>query len=430
MRAWVTHVMLLLVVVACGSPRSSTAPSRAIGSIAVDSDRFPHALHTGTRPEIRGWQGRGLGCADCHDAAAVAAGRVARPGTQQHAPCDDCHKAEFEKPPGPLCRVCHTAVDPMHEHASPLQVYPDRGTTQTLGATFSHRLHLDTARMERETSAHVSCTDCHERNAARDPLPSGHKACARCHEQSAQVKARLPMENCAGCHVQRNVELRRGRLFITGDLKFAHATHEVDRAGAPVACTTCHAGVGDSSSREDMAVPAMVRCAQCHEDSKRSPERVRMTNCAVCHSQIQEGAPPVDHLVTGGRPADHTLEFRKHHGDAAAAKDANCRFCHTELAGSPEDSCFQCHEVMRPRDHNVMFRDDHGREAEADGSRCASCHQPETCVACHSVPPRSHTPLAEFRLGGHAQQARFGLTACLTCHTFEDTCARCHRGTR
>lgn len=239
------------------------------------------------------------------------------------------------------------------------------------------------------------------------------------------------MDRCAGCHVQRDVELRRGRIFITGDLKFSHATHEVDHSGAPVACTTCHAGVGDSSSREDMAVPAMVRCAQCHEDARKSPDRVRMTNCAVCHAQIQTGTPPTDHMVSGSRPADHTLEFRKHHGGAAAAKDANCRFCHVELTGaSHEDSCFMCHNVTRPRDHNVMFRDDHGREAEADGTRCATCHAPETCAACHSVPPRSHTPLAEFRLGGHAQQARFGLTACLTCHTYEDTCAQCHRGTR
>ena len=426
--------MAIAWVVACSSPRTATTPSRVAGpaaSIKVETDRFPHALHTGDKPEIRGWKGRGLGCADCHPAEAVRAGQVSRPGSNQHSPCDDCHKAEFAKPPGPLCKVCHTAVDPRVRGQSPLQAYPERGTIQTLASTFSHRLHLDASKMEAATGAHIACTDCHERNdQTRDPMVPGHKACARCHEQNAGVKKTLPMDNCAGCHPQRDVELKRGRVFITGDLKFHHASHETDHAGAPVPCTTCHANVEESATREDMAVPVMERCATCHEDTRRSPDRVRMGNCGVCHSEIETGSPPTSHMVTGAKPADHTLEFRKHHADQAMSRDSNCRFCHTEISGVREDSCFQCHQRMRPHDHNLMFRDDHGREAEADGTRCAQCHAPESCVACHSVPPRSHTPLGEFRQGGHAEQARFGLSACLTCHTFETTCSKCHRGTR
>lgn len=424
----------VVALAACGSGPSPATPARGVGpgSIVVDTDRFPHGVHTGDKPEIRTWKGRGLGCADCHDAGAVREGRIARPGTDQHAPCDDCHKAEFGKPPGKLCKVCHTEVDPFQKGRSPLQGYPERGTTQTLAATFSHRLHLDKGVMERASGAHVACVDCHERDAGtRDPLVPGHKACARCHEQAAKVKAKLPMEQCAACHPQRGVELTRGRIFIKGDLKFAHAAHEKDQRGAAVACTTCHAGVDQSGSRDDMRVPPMVQCTQCHEDDKRSPERVRMSNCAVCHANIATGTPPANHgVATGARPSDHTLEFRKHHGDQAADPDSKCRFCHTEVSGAREDSCFQCHSVMRPRDHNLMFRDDHGREAQADANRCASCHAPDTCAACHSIPPRSHTPLGEFRLGGHAEQARYGLSSCLTCHTYETTCAKCHRGTR
>jgi len=426
--------LVTLVLVACGSSRTTTTPSRGAGqsgSIPVESDRFPHAVHTGDKPEIRNWQGRGLGCKDCHDAGAVVEGRVARPGTNQHAPCDDCHKAEFAKPPGPLCRVCHQSVDPTHRGASPLQNYPERGVTQTLKSSFSHRTHLNAGKMEAATGAHIACGDCHERNeTTRDPQVPGHKACARCHEQNPGVKAKLGMANCAGCHPEKDVPLKRGRIFITGDLQFHHASHEKDHSGNAIACTTCHTNVDEAASRDEMAVPNMERCAQCHEDSTKSPDRVRMGNCAVCHSAIENGAPPTNHMVSGARPADHTIEFRKNHGEAAADRNSNCRFCHQELQGAHEDNCFQCHQVMQPRDHNLMFRDDHGREAEADGSRCASCHAPEYCVACHSVPPRSHTPIADFRQGGHAEQARFGLTACLTCHTYETTCVQCHRGTR
>src|SRR6185503_17811653 len=141
---WVIALSALVVFVlgSCGSSRGGATPTRTTertGSIPVVADRFPHALHTGDKPEIRRWQGRGLGCADCHEARAVREGRVARPGTDQHAPCDDCHKAEFAKSPGPLCRNCHVSVDPRAKGASPLQPYPERGTVQTLAATFSHR---------------------------------------------------------------------------------------------------------------------------------------------------------------------------------------------------------------------------------------------------------------------------------------------------
>jgi hypothetical protein len=419
-------LVVWLIAAACGS-RPALPPRASV----IEADRFPHAAHTSANPRIAGWNGRGLRCEDCHDAAAVAAGKLARPGAAQHAPCDDCHRSEFEAPPGKLCRVCHVRVDPLTPGGSPLVAYPERGVVQALASTFSHRVHLDKAAMENATGHHVACADCHARDAqSRDPMLPGHAACVGCHEQNARVKSALAMTRCAACHPRRDVELKRGRIFITGDLSFHHATHETDRAGAAVPCAACHTDVDRAASRSDMVVPAMERCAQCHEDGRRSPDRVRMENCGTCHTAITSGDAPVDHKVTGALPTDHTLAFRRDHARQAIADDANCRFCHRELSGRKEDSCFQCHNVTRPRDHNLVFRDDHGRDAEADSARCATCHAPETCVACHSVPPPSHTPLDEFRRGGHAQQARLGLTACMTCHTYGDTCSQCHRGKR
>jgi hypothetical protein len=442
-----TILMLLVSVVSCGRSSTSTTPAaKNIGAIAVDTDRFPHGAHTGNSPEIRNYKGRGLGCGDCHDSASVRAGKVARPGAMNHAPCDDCHRAEFFKPPGPMCKVCHVSVDPTAPRApqavagsaatdapvsaSPLQPFPQRGRSQVLASAFSHKQHLDRGEMDGAVGFHVDCADCHVRDQAKEPTQPQHAQCARCHEEQARAKSKLPMDNCTGCHPARNVELTRGRKFITGDLRFNHATHVKDRAGADVACASCHADVSASGSREDVAVPAMERCAQCHEDSQRSPDRVRMAQCAVCHSAISNGTPPMNHGVTGAVPADHTLEFRKSHGSAAAKPDSNCRFCHTQLSGAKEDSCFQCHQVMKPRDHSLLWRDDHGKAAQANGDTCATCHAPETCVACHSVPPRSHVPLGEFKFGGHAEAARFGMTACMTCHTYEDTCSKCHREKR
>jgi cytochrome c7-like protein len=328
--------------------------------------------------------------------------------------------------------VCHESIDPMVKGSSVLRAFPvpsEQGSVQSLASGFSHRIHLDADKMESATGTHVSCADCHARDKNGDPILPSHKQCLACHDKAKAATAAVAMEKCSGCHLQRNVDIKRGRIFIIGDLKFSHAKHETDQAGQAVACTTCHEGVKDSSKRDDMAVPAMERCAQCHDDAHRSPDAVRMGNCAVCHAQIQSGDPPTNHMVSGALPTDHTIEFRHDHATQAAATDAPCRYCH-QVSGRKEDSCFQCHQTMKPRDHNIMFRDDHGREAEADGSRCATCHQPETCAACHSVPPRSHSPLGAFAQGGHAEQARFNLTACLTCHTYATTCAQCHRGTR
>ena len=415
-----------------GAASNRAAASR---SIPADTDRFPHGLHTGNDPRIRGYKGRGLVCTDCHPAAEVAAGRTSRPGTNQHAPCDDCHKAEFYKPPGAFCRVCHVKINPRVQGATTMQPYPVRGHRQALASRFSHALHLDSAKMDAEAGFHLGCSDCHQRDAtSRDPMLPGHKQCARCHgagRTGAAHKA-LALENCAGCHPQRDIELARGRLLITGDLTFAHKDHEHDMGGKLIPCQTCHEDIRRSQRPDDVSVPRMQRCAICHEDSQRTPEKFRIARCETCHSSIMSGRAPANHMVgTRELPEDHTIEFRHDHAEQAAAKNANCRFCHEGLSGSPKDSCFQCHEQMKPRDHGLSWREDeHGHEAEIDRERCATCHRADYCTACHSIPPRSHQPYEEFRLGGHADAARFELSSCMACHTYQATCSDCHRGQR
>jgi hypothetical protein len=422
-----------VVAASCGKGGGRTAPAAGRGSIKADSDRFPHALHTGDDARIREYKGRGLACSDCHPAEAVIRGEVARPGGNQHAPCDECHKDEFYKPPGAFCSNCHSSVDPRVAGGSPLQPYPERGFQRILASEFSHQQHLDRGAMEGAVGFHVACADCHVRDeTSRDPRLPGHAQCARCHEQEQAAKGMLPMSACARCHPTRGVELTRGRVFITGDLIFAHADHEKDLAGQPIACQSCHDDVPRSDSSADVSVPEMQRCAVCHEDARKTPERVRIARCEVCHTEITSGVAPSSHMMGGSDlPEDHTLEFRRNHGDQAANPKSNCRFCHTEMTSSGRDSCFQCHEVMRPRDHGLSWREDaHGREAQVDGDRCASCHQADYCTACHSIPPRSHQPYEEFRLGGHAEAARFDATSCLACHTAQSTCNDCHRGIR
>lgn len=432
--------VLLLVAIAVGglSCRGAAEPATtesksavAQGPIPADSDRFPHDLHTGDDPRIQSYKNRGLACTDCHPEEAVVEGELARPGLDAHSPCDECHKDEFYKPPGKFCKNCHTDVNPRKKGATEMQPYPERGLRKVLASEFSHRLHLDRDAMEAAVGFHVSCKDCHERDEQNEPELPGHAACARCHAEQDKPRSKLAMNECGACHPQRDITLKRGRIFITGDLVFSHGDHVEDQAGQPIKCDLCHADIPGSRSAKDASVPTMQRCAICHEDSQRTPERVRIARCETCHTKIDSSSPPESHLVGKGLPENHTLEFRRNHGEQAADPDANCRFCHENLSGKPKDTCYQCHQTMRPRDHGIAWRDDaHGREASADRDRCATCHEADYCVACHSVPPRSHQPFAAFRLGGHAQAARFDLRSCFACHTYQDTCSNCHRGVR
>jgi hypothetical protein len=173
----------------------------------------------------------------------------------------------------------------------------------------------------------------------------------------------------------------------------------------------------------------MVDCARCHEDPARTDERARIGNCALCHRQITAGVAPRDHLGGGRAPDSHTVAFRTDHQEAARSPEARCRFCHGGLSASTRDNCYECHVVMKPRDHTLRWATtDHGPEAAMVRERCAACHEADYCARCHSQWPRSHTPFASFVAGGHALEARLNLRACMACHTFDNTCGRCHQG--
>jgi hypothetical protein len=84
---------------------------------------------------------------------------------------------------------------------------------------------------------------------------------------------------------------------------------------------------------------------------------------------------------------------------------------------------------MKPVSHTARWKDDlHGKYAALDRTTCATCHQADYCVRCHNELPRSHQPLPVFVGGAHATLALLDTRACLTCHTFQNSCADCHTG--
>ncbi|HET7503716.1 MAG TPA: hypothetical protein VFK02_22000 [Kofleriaceae bacterium] len=402
-----THLVIAVVALAaaCTPQRRTSAPLPA-----VDATRISHARHAQ------------VACGDCHRGAA-------RPGADDHRPCDDgaCHRKDFIGEPTRLCEVCHVRIT-ARPLSAPLRRYPVEDAWQAEPSRFSHRSHLDAPAMEDRVGFHVTCTDCHSRGDAGLSRPD-HAACTRCHAAEVRLAGAPRMEDCRACH-QATLQLRVRRQLIRDDLHFDHARHRADRRGQTIRCEECHAQTASATAVADHRAPRVEGCVTCHDDSARTPVALRMRICETCHrarSESLTSIAPRSHLPLTERPLDHTLAFRRDHAQAAGRDATRCAACHTQMSGNPRQACDECHQTMQPADHRITWRElDHGADAAADRERCARCHVVDFCTSCHRQRPRSHGFAGPYV--DHGRAARINIRPCVTCHG-ESFCAPCHAGT-
>ncbi|MBV8731962.1 MAG: hypothetical protein JO336_19310 [Acidobacteriia bacterium] len=393
----------------------------SIAAWAAPQPFFVHAYHNQLLGELE--------CSYCHTPLKPGAVMLQRPA---HAQCIQCHRPEFEKKNDRLlCAQCHSSESPS---AADLTVFPLRAGTRAVLAEFSHAEHMDSKqRIDRATGFRADCAFCHHfpESGALATFPT-HTECAACHANQGMTPHLAPeAQDCRGCHDPEETEnpgsagMRRdlAPVVVTGryaDIKFSHRTHFEARQREGLDCTTCHAAVVKSASLTTLALPQMTICATCHGAPRGPAAALRMTNCEGCHT---------DKIGPTIRPVSHTVSFRAYHADDAAAGGANCFACHQNVAANAEakQQCIGCHQVMMPASHTARWKDDvHGKYAALDRSTCATCHATEFCSRCHNQLPQSHVPLPTFENGGHARLAELNLRACLTCHTFANTCSNCH----
>ena len=410
--------LLLSIGPSCGSqnkkPHRDPSPTAASG--------FDHQSHDG------------LSCTECHELSSVLSGEPARAGANDHAPCDrsGCHQDAFMRQPGELCELCHSRVDVTRPGASPLTKYPPTRGPRSNPSQFSHRSHLDRGAMEKAVGFHLGCTDCHLAEADGPLRSPSHSTCARCHAPETALKEAPRLTACTDCHTPESAPAPRQRVLIVGDLRFEHGGHRFDRKGRLISCSTCHEQTAATEGADNHVAPSMRACVDCHDDEQRTPAGKGMPVCETCHASRTSTLgvlAPRSHLPATEIPEDHTLAFRRDHGDDADTRATDCSRCHSFLSGNPRDTCDECHQVMRPRDHVVTWREfDHGPEAATSSDRCTTCHRADFCVSCHSQPPRSHIPLVEFRARGHGTQAVIDYRACVTCHDPARDCTTsgCH----
>jgi hypothetical protein len=364
-----------------------------------------------------------LVCSLCHVPAARGSVEPKRPG---HAECRVCHQNDFEKESRPLfCAQCHSGP---------------RNKTDVLAtgarlADFSHARHKDArARIDAATGLRSDCSFCHkfEGDGVHAKFPA-HIECASCHSKPGvkpHLSASITQTECRGCHAPEHAEELPQPTVSSryANIKFSHAEHLKLKNAYRLDCTTCHSAILASGSLADLTLPPMLECVACHDTSKKIAAQFRMSNCSVCHVDVVPGIAPPSHNAAV-KPPSHNESFRLHHQDDASAPNAKCFACHQNVTPSlaAKNQCVGCHQMMKPASHTARWMDDiHGKFAALDRTNCATCHAADYCIRCHNELPRSHQPLPLFKAGAHAQLAMLNQRACMTCHTFQNTCKNCH----
>jgi hypothetical protein len=281
------------------------------------------------------------------------------------------------------------------------------GASVSSGAQFSHEKHVDPkARIDPKTGFRSDCTFCHRFDRAG-------------------VLATMPVQQqCDACHLKAGFTPQRlnppSKPIVYAGITFSHAAHFARKQAWKIGCTTCHA--------TDGSLPKMVDCIACHDQARNMPATSQMANCRTCHADERSGPLPANHS-RNVKPDSHTEMFRRRHEQEAERADAKCFACHENVLPQAQggNSCAACHQVMRPESHTSRWKDDlHGKYAAIDRLTCATCHQQDYCSRCHNELPRSHVPLPLFKNGAHAIPAMLDQRSCMTCHTFQNTCASCH----
>lgn len=265
--------------------------------------------------------------------------------------------------------------------------------------------------------------------------------------------------------------------------RFNHKWH----ASIGVQCTTCHAGVPQSTNTREKLLPQPTTCDGCHGTDHSNvnavlPGPATRGQCAFCHlgyapSDGNHVAPlemPRPNLnFTHKKHIEHGFKCIQCHGDVAqlelATRDqlprmAGCFGCHqqTDSAGphAAKSACTTCHlrefgegahvpaetlpstggrirtvfatGVLKPpqwlhdSQHTPDWIQRHREVAAADSQFCANCHTEDYCTNCHDgrVRPRNIHPADYINM--HPVEARMATQRCTSCHQEQSFCLTCH----
>jgi len=205
-----------------------------------------------------------------------------------HLECADCHRPDedgemlpvsFEEP----CRSCHNLTfdprlgDRQAPHAAPEEVLT------TLSGLYSQRqeiLRRLTGEERRRLAGRRLTPDQQLAEVAR--LNAGRlirNNCLKCHRTTPEDPTRVPVESIE----VHPVEIPDRWL---PHARFRHAPHR-----ELVECEECHRDAPESARTEDLLLPGIETCFDCHRPAKageKELERLGRTGCVTCHGYHPE----------------------------------------------------------------------------------------------------------------------------------------------
>lgn len=230
------------------------------------------------------------------------------------------------------------------------------------------------------------------------------------HSQAMLAEEHPPaLTGCEACHGP-------GGLHVAGLREVIVAWSELEPTEGARLCLQCHDQLEPELWFQSIH-SELMGCSVCHEvhypvEREALLKMPEGEECSDCHDMAAAEAAGHHHpLLEGGLPCNMCHQF---HGAE-----------HPALLYAPmEQTCTDCHdEVPQPPSHaEPEFRLNHGDEARADQERCLTCHSYETsCASCHAV----EFPHPEDFVVEHGAAAREHLNACHNCHG-QDYCLQCH----
>jgi hypothetical protein len=243
----------------------------------ISTRAFRHEVHLQAALELT--------CASCH--VPKDGWDTGRPGSNDHAPCDSCHREKFAtQEGGEFCEVCHEKTDPRRPGESPLHPFPRHLMAAQLVSEFDHQGHLTRGG---ESGQALTCRSCHDIQGAFASFPT-HADCAPCHAEKHPPR----LGECERCHSRESTGT--ARRFVTNDIRFTHERHLTELSGEALPCLACHQAVPKSTKASDLNLPRMRECATCHANPRKVPPEKRIDQCGLCHLRnVRSKDIPVNH---------------------------------------------------------------------------------------------------------------------------------------
>jgi hypothetical protein len=237
-----------------------------------------------------------LNCAQCHS---VTSDKMEVKEFPPHAACVSCHNfaAEMVIHAYAFCGVCHESK-PISKSQPALFQFPKPRSSSDLGYIFSHVSHVKPQSIDvecaqtdggRATGRQPQCADCHPRtapagNSATEMMvETGHTVCFKCHCEDPEIKPAMPgMRDCVKCH---QIDGPRSPRLFNIVKEFRHSDHELDTRSkrkadlrkarlADYLCLECHEAVVAAESLNEITLPDVGRCNQCHNGKAGLPDRL------------------------------------------------------------------------------------------------------------------------------------------------------------